>query len=65
MSPDISVINDLIARADKAGHVLLTRPEVSFALSAVGQRYLVSVDVTLGLYKLTPMALERLGLQRD
>jgi hypothetical protein len=55
-------LNALIARADRAGHVLLTEAEVDFALTSEGEKWLVPLDATKRLYKLTSVALERLGL---
>jgi hypothetical protein len=55
-------LNVLIARADGAGHVLLSEAEVDFALTSEGEKWLVPIDATKRLYKLTGIALERLGL---
>ena len=58
----LPLINALVARADHAGHVILSEAEVDFALSADGERWLTPVDATKRLYKLAAVAHERLGL---
>jgi hypothetical protein len=61
----LAFLNALVTRADRAGHVLLSEAEVEFALSPQGEPWLVPLDATKRLYKLTSVAHERLGLSRD
>jgi hypothetical protein len=56
------LLNALVGRADRAGHVMLSEAEVDFALSAEGEKWLVPIDATKRLYKLNSVAQERLGL---
>ena len=63
--PALQRLNALVARADRAGHVILSEAEVDFSLSSEGEQWLVPVDATKRLYKLTAVAQERLGLSRD
>ena len=60
--PALPLINALVARADHAGHVILSEAEVDYALSPEGERWLTPVDATKRLYKLAAVAHERLGL---
>ena len=58
----LPLLNGLVGRADRAGHVILSEAEVDIALSTEGERWLVPIDPTRRLYKLTAVAQERLGL---
>ncbi|HEX2540185.1 MAG TPA: hypothetical protein VHM00_03780 [Caldimonas sp.] len=58
----VPLLNALVARADRAGHVMLSDAEVDFALSNEGEKWLVPLDASKRLYKLTSAAHERLGL---
>jgi hypothetical protein len=60
--PLLHRLNALVSRADRAGHVILSEAEVDLALSSAGEKWLVPIDATKRLYKLTSVAHERLGL---
>jgi hypothetical protein len=61
----LPTLNALVGRADRAGHVILSEAEVDFALSDEGEQWLVPLDASKRLYKLTAVAHERLGLSSD
>ena len=63
--PALQRLNALVARADRAGHVILSEEEVDLALSSEGGQWLVPLDATKRLYKLTAVAQQRLGLSPD
>jgi hypothetical protein len=55
-------LHEIAARADHAGQVLLAGSEIDFALSPEGSQLLEPIDQRLHLFKLTPIAHERLAM---
>ena len=58
----VSFFTRIGPRADPSGHVLLDSPEIAFALSAQGTRWLTPIDPDMHLFKLTPVAREQLAM---
>jgi len=56
------LLHQIGGRAAHAGHVLLDGPEIAFALFAEGAGGLEPIDADMHLFKLTPVARERLAM---